>query len=433
MKHACGWDKWLAPGQPDNTPGLCNACGLNMTYGGVKRCLLKRGGAVADQEKPIAQRWVSLTDLSRDSAQLASMLSGKVDCIIGVARSGLTPATIVATLLHLPLFVLRESEGDIVDAGHGWRLKAKQFQSPVVIDDTSCSGRSLGRIKKVVESSELTPKYAVVYYDRQSKESVDYFVKELPRPHVMEWNIANSVYSSQMLWDMDGVICEDCPNYISDDEHYAKWLDIAKPKCLPLRSKIRIVTGRREMWRPQTEAWLARHGVQAELIMHPDGERTGESVIEHKANAVSKYATGPVAMLESDKQQAMRIQEITGKSVWYVGDGPVVETKQKPQKTVTTVPAVQETRVDWFEDYPCTYRAGEPQKKTCGCGGTGVVYVMDCTETTGMTCVATELQRKGLLKKHPDLYHSVRVCEDCPLAKVVPVALDLPAGQSPSH
>jgi hypothetical protein len=108
-------------------------------------------------------------------------------------------------------------------------------------------------------------------------------------------------------------------------------------------------------------------------------------------------------------------------------------TKQKPQKTVKTVPAVQETRVDWFQEFPCPYRAGEPQKKTCGCGGTGVVYMMDCTETTGKSCVATELQRKGLLKKHPDLYHSVRVCEDCPLAKVVPVAPDLPAEQSPSH
>ncbi len=89
--------------------------------------------------------------------------------------------------------------------------------------------------------------------------------------------------------------------------------------------------------------------------------------------------------------------------------------KKKPTKEKVGVTDKLVGRVDWFEDYPCTYRAGEPQQKTCGCGGTGVVYVMDCTETTGKSCVATELQRKGLLKKHPDLYHSVRVCEDCPL------------------
>lgn len=266
----------------------------------------------------IAQQWVSLTDLSRDSARLAAMVSGKVDCIIGVARSGLAPATIVAMMLHLPLFVLRESEKDIVDAGHGWRLKTKQFKSPLVIDDTSCSGTSLAKVKQVVKDSQIDAQSAVVYYDTQSSEKVDYFVKVLPRPHVLEWNIGNSVYASQMLWDMDGVICEDCPNYISDDEHYANWLDVAKPKCLPLRSKIRIATGRREMWRPQTERWLAKHGVQAELLMHPNGERTGQSVIDHKANAVLRYAIGPVAMLESDRRQALKIQEQTGKRVWYV-------------------------------------------------------------------------------------------------------------------
>lgn len=50
MRKGCGWDKWLAPGQPDGTPGVCNACGLNMTYGGVKRCLDRRGGVVTDTE-----------------------------------------------------------------------------------------------------------------------------------------------------------------------------------------------------------------------------------------------------------------------------------------------------------------------------------------------------------------------------------------------
>ncbi len=322
----CGWDKWLAPEQPDGTPGLCKACGLNRTYGDVKRCIAKRGVAGLAETKATAQRWVTLEDLGRDAAKLAASVSGKTDCIVGVARSGLTPATIVATMLHLPLFVLRESEGDIVDAGHGWRLRTGQFKNPLVIDDTSCSGESLRKVKKVVEDSSLHPQYAVVYYDKMSKESVDYFVRELPRPHVLEWNIANSVYASQMLWDMDGVICEDCPNYISDDDHYVHWLSVAKPKCLPLRSKVRIVTARREMWRPQTEAWLAKHGVTAELLMHPDGERTGESVIQHKANAVLKYATGPVAMLESDKRQAVRIQEITGKAVWYVDEGPPITT-----------------------------------------------------------------------------------------------------------
>ena len=367
----------------------------------------KRTPPSGKQRKPtsVAQRWITLTDLSNDSSKLASMVAGKVDCIIGVARSGMTPATIVATMLHLPLFVLREPEGDIVNAGHGWRLGNKQFSKPLVIDDTSCSGQSLTKVKRVVKNNELNPEYAVVYYDKKSKEPVDYFVRELPRPHVLEWNIANSVYSSTMLWDMDGVICEDCPNYVDDDEHYAKWLDNAQPKCLPLRSKIRIVTGRREMWRPQTEAWLAKHGVDAELIMHPDGERTGRSVIEHKAAAVRKYATGPVAMLESDKRQAVRIQELTGKSVWYVNEGPE-PVEKSPAKVM-----------DWTAEYPCIYRGEQQAEGSCGCAGVDKIPVYACQETPGTPCVVLKSNQGRLIRKDRQKWQDLRACEDCPFAK----------------
>jgi len=344
------------------------------------------------------------------------MVAGKVDCIIGVARSGMTPATIVATMLHLPLLVLRQSEGDIIGAGHGWRLGDKEFSKPLVIDDTSCSGQSLTKVKKIVAVSGIDPEYAVVYYDKKSKEPVDYFVKELPRPHVLEWNIANSVYSSQMLWDMDGVICEDCPNYVDDDEHYANWLTIAKPKCLPLRSKIRIVTGRREAWRPQTEAWLAKHGVDAEIIMHPDGERTGQSVIEHKAAAVLKYATGPVAMLESDKRQAIRIQEITGKPIWYVGEGDEAEN---------IVPA---KRMDWTLEYPCVYRGEQQAEGSCGCAGADKIPVYACQETPGTQCVVLK-SNQGRMTRKDRKWSGLRACEDCPLAKseIPPNTSDPPA------
>lgn len=349
-----------------------------------------------------AQKWISLSDLSTDAMQLASTVSGKVDCIIGVARSGLTPATIVATMLHLPLLVLRQSEGDIIEAGHGWRLAAKEYKSPLVIDDTSCTGASLARIRKVVEQAEISPKYAVVYYDKQSKETVDYFVKELPRPHVLEWNIANSVYASQMLWDMDGVICEDCPPELDDDgEKYAGWLASVRPKCLPRRSKVRIVTGRREKWRPQTEAWLAKHGVVAELIMHPDGERTGKSIIQHKADAVLKFAIGPVAMLESDAQQARRIQEITGKSVWYVNDTPV--------QTVQEV-----KRMDWAAEYPCAHRGEVQAEGSCGCAGVDKIPVYACNETNGAQCVVLKSNQGRLLRKDGK-WSGLRACEDCPL------------------
>lgn len=50
----CGWPKWLAPGQPAETPGVCAACGIAQTYGGVKRCM-KRGRTVTPSESQPVQ------------------------------------------------------------------------------------------------------------------------------------------------------------------------------------------------------------------------------------------------------------------------------------------------------------------------------------------------------------------------------------------
>ena len=46
--------------------------------------------------------------------------------------------------MHLPLFILRECEGDIIDAGHGWRLGHHKPDGPLlVVDDTCMTGRSV--------------------------------------------------------------------------------------------------------------------------------------------------------------------------------------------------------------------------------------------------------------------------------------------------
>lgn len=86
---------------------------------------------------------------------------------------------------------------------------------------------------------------------------------------------------------------------------------------------------------------------------------------------------------------------------------------QPPVKQPEAVPS----RYDWFEEAsPCQYRQGPETELVCGCGGSGVVAAMSCTETAGARCVATQSHRSRLLKNHRELYQTIRVCESCPLA-----------------
>jgi len=74
--------------------------------------------------------------------------------------------------------------------------------------------------------------------------------------------------------------------------------------------------------------------------------------------------------------------------------------------------------LDWFAEVgECQYRSGPEQRLSCGCGGSGVVVAMTCTESPDTECVATQASRAKLLKNHRDMYQSIRVCEDCPFSQ----------------
>lgn len=277
------------------------------------------------------RKWITLAEQGEDAVRLAGMLAGRCTSVIGVARSGLVAATAVAMLLHVPLVVLRENERDLISCGHGWRLgsisdasKLDLGESPVVIDDTTCSGGSAENIRSILDSLAIVARFAVIYYDPLSRVVPDVYVRELQRPHVLQWNIGNSVYTDHMVWDMDGVICEDCPpEYDDDGRRYLDWLRHARPLCLPRRSPITIATGRREQYRRETMAWLLTHGVKvAGLHMHSDGERSGRSIVDHKIAACREFiAARPgqlaLAMLESDPRQAVAIESAVGLPVFH--------------------------------------------------------------------------------------------------------------------
>ncbi len=75
-----------------------------------------------------------------------------------------------------------------------------------------------------------------------------------------------------------------------------------------------IVTGRLERFRPQTEAWLRRHGVEyGSLVMNPGDRKHAE----FKADAYRSLG-GALGFVESSRQQAAEIHERTGRPVLSV-------------------------------------------------------------------------------------------------------------------
>ncbi|QDT23669.1 Orotate phosphoribosyltransferase [Gimesia chilikensis] len=268
-------------------------------------------------------KFVSVEEFARDTLKLIPLLPDNITSVTGVARSGVHPASMIAMMLHVPLYILRQSKNDLIPAGNGWRLH-QQPQGPginLVIDDTTMTGRSLSLAKGILKNSGMKHIHASVYTNPAALSKPDLWAVDLPWPHFLEWNLFNSVMSPSIALDFDGILCNDCRPIEDDDgERYLNFLENAVPKYLPKKTSVPlIITARIEKYRPQTITWLKRWGVRYnKLVMHSAPtlqERNRDNIARYKAEHYSSWVSSnnfkisPPVFIESDDHQARKIAE----------------------------------------------------------------------------------------------------------------------------
>ncbi|WP_417850315.1 hypothetical protein [Thalassoglobus sp.] len=282
--------------------------------------------AVAFNPGVTLPQFITNEQFASDTLKLVSMLPPNITAVAGVARSGLHPATMISMMLHVPLIVIRHHQADWLPAGNGWRLnegRPVQDGITLVVDDTTMTGNSLQRTKHVITDMPGPKMYAAIYVNPAAKAKPDLWAVDLPWPHLLQWNLFNSVMMDSCAFDFDGVLCHDCPSSDDDDgPRYDEFLRNATPRHLIRKRKIQlIVTARLEKYREQTMDWLDRWGIAVDqLVMGPWKslqERRLDDVAAFKANALKKwFATDakirPKIFIESDPRQAQRIANLTG-------------------------------------------------------------------------------------------------------------------------
>lgn len=276
-------------------------------------------------------KFITSAQLQRDILSLVGMIPSDIGVIVGVARSGMNVATMLSMYLHLPLVAIRQSQGDIVGVGNGWRLnesrEAITNKRAIIVDDTVMTGNSLAHIRPVVNRQFPGASTAAIYVNPNANVKPDFHVVDLPWPHLLEWNLFNSVMSPNIACDFDGILCQDCqPGDDDDGPRYRNFIDNAKPLYAPRKEPIPlIVTARIQKYRRQTEAWLRRHGIRwFKLVMHPAktlAERNRDDIAAFKAREYAKWLEhhtpnpAPAMFVESDDRQARRIANLSGRMV----------------------------------------------------------------------------------------------------------------------
>jgi hypoxanthine phosphoribosyltransferase len=320
-------------------------------------------GSVVAGPEPVAidpKTWITTVRLVEDTARLCSQLPGDLDAVLGIARSGLVPATQVAVMLHRRLFSVRTFETDpaqILDCGGGWRLlgtgdrgqgtgdrgqgtgnRGEGLKKVVIVDDTAWHGIAIQHVKRLAgqrwPGAQLFT--AVVYAHPQTLSLVDYAACSYGGPHYLEWNLFNASHvdpavGGGLVTDLDGILCPDIPPENDDDGlRYLAAIRSALPIQRPNRRPVSvIVTARLEKYRAETESWLRRSGIRWQrLTMGPwptlrqRTEGWPENVVRLKSE--SYLSSGCGLMVESDPQLARAIARRTRKPVLCPALGGIV-------------------------------------------------------------------------------------------------------------
>lgn len=255
-------------------------------------------------------RWVSTADLVRDSVRLAGLLPPDTGGVVGIPRSGMIPASVIASHLHLPLWELTR-DGGIRRMGHGSRGETFGFPGSAgplaVVDDSVFGGNEMRRARSVLAGVPAV--FAAVYVLPDRAGVVDAFAAGLPDPHLMEWNLFNCHWISGgdgVATDLDGVV-------LHDAESGGK---IGTPYLVPRAAPVPlIVTGRPERERMVTVRALKAAGARwSRLEMLPaGGEMTTKGFAAHKARHYAESGCG--FFCESSPEQAEEIAKLSGRPV----------------------------------------------------------------------------------------------------------------------
>lgn len=281
---------------------VCVRCGNRRARKAVRNC---------DDNVPAKPQWISSAQRVADIYLLAGRVPLDVTSVAGVPRSGMTPASMLAELLHLDLFMIHEACG-LVPIPHGWRLRdGGDHGRLLIVDDTVASGASIGRLSAVsVGRDHLV---AAVYVSPEQRKLVQIFGRILPLPHYLEWNLFNSVYGPNIGTDIDGILCPD-PDPTWSECKYERYLQNAPMSQRPVRSVLPLIaTGRKRRFRKHTEEWLAARGIRWERLVFPEDDWELKHPGEMKARAYGESRA--TLFVESDPNQAKLIAERTAKRV----------------------------------------------------------------------------------------------------------------------
>ena len=260
------------------------------------------------------------------AALLGPVTEWRPDAVAAIARGGLVPGTMVSCVLALPLFMVGH---DRTAGTTSWIGPAPEGRRVLLVDDCCATGQTMAAVRTAVLEAGHDCATLTIVHDPETTSYVPDFSHPMRELFRFPWERGEATPAARARratgtpaerafeqpffgLDLDGVFLPDVPraHYASDLEDALRRRHALDPfPVLPpfARERSVVITGRPEIDRPQTAAWLSRHGYgDLTLECRPaDVPDDIGSVSRYKAAAAMRW--GCTHFVESEAEQAVRI------------------------------------------------------------------------------------------------------------------------------
>ena len=246
----------------------------------------------------------SIKDLNATIKRSLPKVPRDIELIVGIPRSGLLAANLLALHLNLPFTDIEGLiEGRLIKSGkRGMELDRDSIAvfsgKKLIVDDSVLCGSAMRQARKRIDEARLGGEliYAAIFVSPRGRSEVDLYFEEIRGDRVFEWNLMHSGVAMESCFDIDGVLCEDPTDQQNDDGRlYEEFLSNAKPLHLPSVKIGYLVTCRLEKYRKLTEEWLSRHQIEY-----------GKLYMMNLPNKAARQASGSHALFKAKIYKSTR-------------------------------------------------------------------------------------------------------------------------------
>ena len=265
----------------------------------------------------------SIEDMNKGIVSNLFKFPQNIDLIVGVPRSGMLPANLLALYLNKPYTDIDSFlEGRVYSTGQRGKYISKTDRSVVlIIDDSVSTGYAICKVKEKLKNKSLEYNfiYSTVFVAPGSEHLIDIYCEVVHLPRVFQWNLFHhKQFVNNACFDIDGVLCVNPP--IDDDgEQYISYLKDAIPYIIPSHEIDTLVTCRLEKYREITENWLNTHHVRYKHLIMLNFNTKAERISwgkhgEYKGQVYKDSKN--LLFVESSLSEAMKIAEVSNKIVY---------------------------------------------------------------------------------------------------------------------